>query len=282
MDDLGAIPAIATWETAKAKRSARKGKLTRLTKRLEDFCQEPLHAQQTFTITKLRDDLQKEKRLHSALQNRCEQLMEEREEVTEDQMAREIEAGEEADELYTETLHRAEKAHVAISDPAVGEYEKDCSKLQRRFSAYLTQVASYDHPDIRNIHQRFIKYDCDVAARLNNSRGIRKKSKEEAAIIPSVATHSPKSSTLKLELPDFTGHPLDWHHFSQLFTSALDRAGSEFSDRERTCFLLKAMKTPEAERIVKSYAGYNKALGALVQRFSAPKKVFPHLVPKMT
>jgi len=74
--------------------------------------------------------------------------MEEREEITKEQMTREIEASDEADEAYTDTLHRAEKAQiilshyieaqgiqrdydtlVAISDPAVGEYEKDCAKL---------------------------------------------------------------------------------------------------------------------------------------------------------
>jgi len=95
-----------------------------------------------------------------------------------------------------------------------------------------------------------------------------------------------RNTSLRLELPDFSGHPLDWHHFYKLFTSALERAGSDFSDREKTCFLLKAMKNPEAEQIVRSYAaaedGYQQPLKTLILRFGAAKKVFTHLVHKMT
>jgi len=46
------------------------------------------------------------------------------------------------------------------------------------------------------------------------------------------------------------------------------------------------MKSSEAEQIVRSYAaaedGYAQALRALIQRFESAKKVFPHLVHKMT
>jgi len=305
MDDLTAIPAITSWETAKAKRAARKGKLTRLAKRLDEHSHTALHEQQTFTISKLRDDIFKEKRLHEALQNRCEQLMEGREGVSEEQMTREIEAGEEASEIYADILHRADVAQVtlthyiaaqsiqrdydtlvAVSDPTIGEFEEDCGRLQKRFSVYLTQIASFNQAEIRNIHERFIRYESDIATRLSESRGLRKRSKENN-IIASIDSAKPaRSSTLRLELPDFSGHPLDWHHFHELFTSALERAGSEFSDREKTCFLLKSMKTTEAKQIVKSYAavddGYIRALKALIQRFGSAKKVFPHLVHKMT
>ncbi len=78
MDDLQAISAITNWETAKAKRSAHKGKITRLKKRLDEFALTPLEELQSYSLNKLRDELYKEKKLHEALQYRCEQLLEAR------------------------------------------------------------------------------------------------------------------------------------------------------------------------------------------------------------
>ncbi len=95
-----------------------------------------------------------------------------------------------------------------------------------------------------------------------------------------------RSNKLKLELPTFSGHPLDWRCFHELFATALDRAGDEFSEREKACFLLKAMQGEEAEQIVRSHstseAAYSNAMEALQARFGSAKKVFPHLVRKMT
>ncbi len=135
------------------------------------------------------------------------------------------------------------------------------------------------------IREMFVKHEADVAARLNESRRDRR----DRVIADSSLSEAPRpfrSSKLRLDLPDFSGHPLEWHHFYQLFTSVLDRVGDDFSDREKACFLIKAMKSPEAEQIVKSHAtaedGYRKALKALVMRYGSAKKVFPHLVHKMT
>jgi len=115
MDETSSIAAIPTWEQAKAKRTAKRGKLTRLSRRIKEFCSGALHEQQMFTITKLRDDFTKEKINHAALQNRCEQMMGEREESTEEQTTREMELGDEADEGYTKTLHKAEQAQLILS-----------------------------------------------------------------------------------------------------------------------------------------------------------------------
>jgi len=91
MDDLKAISTIASWETAKAKRSASKGKLTKLTKQLEGASYTTLAEQKLSKIVKLHDDLCKEKKLYDALQHRCEQLLEVREGITEELISREIE-----------------------------------------------------------------------------------------------------------------------------------------------------------------------------------------------
>jgi len=240
-------------------------------------------------------------KLHEALQCRCEQLLESKDGITEDQIAKKTKTGEEANELYLDTLHQADELKetldaqsvqreyptlMEILDPSVGEFEKDSNRVQRKLSTFVSLTASHEDPEIIEIRGIFIKLESDVATRLNESRLLRKKTK---ATVNAPVIESPRpsrSSTLRLELPDFSSHPLDWHHFFQLFTSALDRAGDEFSDREKTCFLIKAMKSSEAEQIVKSYAAaeddYFKALKALIQRFGSTKKVFSHLVHKMT
>ena len=224
-----------------------------------------------------------------------------------EQIAKEIEAAEESNELHSDILHQADVLKttlgyhldaqglqreydtlVEISDLSVGEFEKDCSWLQKKITTFLNQTATFSEPGVMVIRETFVKHEADVAARLNEARGSRR-DRRDRVIADSSLSEAPRpsrSSKLRLDLPDFSGHPLEWHHFYQLFTSVLDRVGDDFSDREKACFLIKAMKSPEAEQIVKSHAtaedGYRKALKALVMRYGSAKKVFPHLVHKMT
>jgi len=174
---------------------------------------------------------------------------------------------------------------MEVLDPSVGEFEKDSAKIQRRIFAFLGATASHENEEIAETREQFIQYKGLLVARLNDSRLLRKKVKPPPTPPPTEPIRSTRASTLRLELPDFSGNPLDWHHFFKLFTSALERVGSDFSDRERSCFLLKAMKSTEADHIVRSYAaaedGYQQALKALIMRFGAAK-VFLHLVHKMT
>jgi len=163
---------------------------------------------------------------------------------------------------------------------------KGTGKIQKKLSTFLTQSVSFTHSEIRDIQTNFMRYEAHIATLLNESRDIRKKA-EPLPTPPVVETIRPTvNSSLRLELPDFTGHPLDWHHFFEFFITALERAGTGFSDREKSCFLLKAMRDIEAEQIVRSYStskdGYQEALRALSLRYGATKKVFPHLVRKMT
>jgi len=253
MDENAIINAIPTLSQAKAKRTAKRSKLTRLTRKIDEFCLESLQDQQMFTITKLTEEFQKERSYHSALQNKCDQFLSEKEGVSEEHLTREMELGDEADEAYAETLHRAEKAQLELSyfieaqglqrdfdslpDTSCSEeFEKDCTKLLKQFSSYLAQVSSYNHPDIRQIHTRFVECEADVTTRLNDSRGAQKRHKEELRARSPSPLEKPQPtgvSNLRLELPDFSGHPVDWHHF---------------------CFLLRAMCSTEAQQLVKSYS----------------------------
>ncbi len=79
-----------------------------------------------------------------------------------EQIAKEIEAAEESNELHSDILHQADVLKttlgyhldaqglqreydtlVEISDPSVGEFEKDCSRLQKKITTFLNQTATY-------------------------------------------------------------------------------------------------------------------------------------------
>ncbi len=114
MDDFQAISAITNWKTAKAKRSAHKGKITCLKKRLDEFALTPLKELQSYNLNKLRDDLYKEKKLHEALQYRCEQLLEAKVGITEEQITKEVKTGEESNNLHSDILHQADVLKVTL------------------------------------------------------------------------------------------------------------------------------------------------------------------------
>jgi len=215
-----------------------------LTKQLEEASSHTLSEQRLAKIVKLHDDLCKETKLFDALQNRCEQLLEAREGVTEEMRYKEIESGEEARDLYSETLHQADELKstldlylsaqsvardfhtlMGVLDPSVGEFEKDSTKMQRRLSAFLSVTASHENDEIIELREQFMTYEGQLMEKLNESRLLRKRVPKSVSPTPPEPVRHTGSSSLRLELPEFSGHPLDWHHFSELFTTALERAG---------------------------------------------------------
>ena len=88
------------------------------------------------------------------------------------------------------------------------------------------------------------------------------------------------SSKLTLDLPKFSGKPVDWADFKNLFTAAIDKHGAGLIDAERCCHLLKAMTTEEAQKIVQFYSsgkdGYKTALQSLEDAYGRPRLVYPH------
>jgi len=183
MDD---IKAITNLETASIKRAARRGKLTRQTNKLEMFMSQPLHEQNTGKFSKLNQDFAKEKRLHEALQTRCEQLLEARKGTTRDHLLKEIESAEEVSEGYEDTLHLAEQTKekldlylesqslqrecrtlMEILDPSVGEFEKDSCKIQRKLALFVNTTASHEVPEVVEIRELFrnhaIGFSADIS-----------------------------------------------------------------------------------------------------------------------
>jgi len=92
--DEKTIADMTSLEMVKLKRAQRRGKLTRLTKKVS----RPLQDQSANTLTKLKDDFRKDKKLHDSFQVRYEQLLEG--EVAPELLAKELENSEELNETY--------------------------------------------------------------------------------------------------------------------------------------------------------------------------------------
>ena len=75
------------------------------------------------------------------------------------------------------------------------------------------------------------------------------------------------ATKLNLELPTFSGNPMDCTDFHALFTASVDKRGVSLVDAEKCCLLHKAMSLEEFRRIVKYYSsgsnGYEAAPKAL-------------------
>lgn len=116
MDELQAIAELTSLETVKAKRTVRKGKITRLRKLLEDFLAAELRDLQAHKVQKLKDDLTKEKRLLNALQRQYEYLLSSKESTPPDQIEKEVSAGEEASAALADdiSLYRRAEDHTYL------------------------------------------------------------------------------------------------------------------------------------------------------------------------
>ncbi len=91
------------------------------------------------------------------------------------------------------------------------------------------------------------------------------------------------SSKLTLDLSKFSGKPINWINFKQLFTAAIDKHGHHgLIDEEKSCHLLKAMSSEECRRIVQFAStgkdGYKAALQSLEDAYGRPHLVYPHHV----
>ena len=276
--------------------------ILKLEEQLDGYLSTDLGDIQGHLFMSLSEKISREDKYLEALHEKYEYLVERDESTSKEDLVKALEEGVEAAEMrsniitkakylaaiYThyleaQSLQAAYDDFVDTCNPILMEFETECHALQKRLSTYKSIITPFKEHSLDKIRDTFTGHINDLAKRLTEAREGRAESKAE---VPPPSHHRPSSSKLKLELPTFSGHPTEWQHFYHLFTSALERAGSDFSDRERSCFLLKAMVNSEAAQIVKSYSmskdGCDRALKALERRYGTPKKIDPHLVKKMT
>lgn len=284
-------------ETLRRRRGGKRGALTKLHRRVIEFQEGHPNKLVSFIADDFFKDLEAIKISHLALQDQIEDLVQE-----DDDALKAEEPERERDEenfakvrsslrecqarstLWTDSNGLLEELDRALEFTEVDSplFRSSFAELSKACRDWTKVAIAYteDHPTFENRY-RSIREKLDAL-----SKEVHSTCRDPRPEPPADRPAPSRSTKLKLDLPTFSGHPVDWHHFHELFTSALDRAGEDYSQREKTCFLLKAMTGGEAEQIVKSHAasedGYTKALKALKNRYGSAKMVFPHLVNKVT
>ena len=99
----------------------------------------------------------------------------------------------------------------------------------------------------------------------------------------SVSASRPFHSKLRLQLPHFSGDLLKWRDFWSLFSAVIE--GEKLTDQEKICHLQAAMKTEEAQAVVRhasSKGSYDDAVTALRKRYDKTRVVYAHHVNALT
>ncbi len=177
---------------------------------------------------------------------------------------------------------------MEVSDPDVPEFEKEVAKVQKRLNLYLQQTISFtEDEELAPLRHKVQSQLSQISKELAKSRKKRiedrKKSSESDKDKGECITYQ-ECSRFDLDMPTFSGKPLDWRPFYQLFSSTLKSRGKHLNDNEKTCLLLKVMKDEDARQVVLLHSqregGYVKEVEALINNYGSPAIVFRHHVQR--
>ena len=177
------------------------------------------------------------------------------------------------------------------ADPSISQFEKDAIKILRQINTYLQQTLSFAEDEelepVRKKHSEHLIQLTKLLMDVPKKRAIEKKKPTADADEdkPEHVTYHERSR-FDVELPSFSGKPLDWQPFHDLFSTALKSRGKHLNDKEKRCLLVKAMRDDEAKQVVLLHSqgedGYDRAIQALISKYGSPTIVYPHHVWRTT
>ena len=166
-------------------------------------------------------------------------------------------------------------------------HEKDGIKMQRQINSYLQQTFSFakdkELEPVRKKHSEHLIQLTKSLMDVLKKRAIEKKKPTADADEdkPERVTYYERSR-FNVELPSFSGKPLDWHPFHDLFPTTPKSRGIHLNDKEKRCLLVKAMRDDEAKQVVLLHSqgedGYNRAIPALINNCGSPTIGYPHVL----
>ena len=309
MEDLAAIAEINNLDMVKGKRTNKRRRITRLKTKLDDFNGMPLRELRDEDLTDLKHNLLKEIKLHNALQNRYESLFES-DDPSEDAIAEELSTSDDVKDTHSQLLRRMEtlinrrkhyigalnierefQLFMDTADPSISQFEKDAIKIQRQINTYLQQTLSFAEDEelepVRKKHSEHLIQLTKSLMDVLKKRAIEKKkpTADTDEDKPEHVTYHERSR-FDVELPSFSGKPLDWQPFHDLFSTTLKSRGKHLNDKEKRCLLVKAMRDDEAKQVVLVHSqgedGYNRAIQALINNHLSPTIVYPYHVRRTT
>lgn len=190
------------------------------------------------------------------------------------------------------------KAHAVgeqLSDIAIELIETDDvsgSYCQHVYETLMTDCRAFrqsikrlsSHAEITALTTKLDPAIKEVSAKINQAlrnNALPSSGTTGAAVATSAPHHS--HSKLRLQLPHFAGDLLKWRDFWTLFSAVIE--GEHLSDREKICHLQAAMKTEEAQTVVRhasAKGSYAEVVAALRQRYDKTRVVYAHHVNSLT
>ena len=304
MDETTTIRNITILETAKNKRSYRRGQITKLKTRLEELKTYSLRDTKLKELHLVKQELQRETELHCALQSQYEALLASK--AKNEELAEEECSGEdikyqhrqlmqqlcdliERFQFYQEALSIREDFDFLekISDITKRVFEKAFSKLTSRVSSFQHDTLEYrDDEHIQPLCKSFKDSVEKYLVNLSTAQSKEKDTAKDKSASWVIHTSTKEHTKFDLELPTFSGKPTDWRAFFDLFSSTLETRGKHLNDKEKRCLLLKAMKSEDAKDTVLVHSqgedGYDKAVEALINNYGSAMIVYPHYVRNLT
>ena len=151
---------------------------------------------------------------------------------------------------------------------------KELEKMHKAF--HQTTISVRTLPEVTKLHST-------VHTRVDTLRALMDEARDMkgADMPPPTPIHvapPARPSSLKLEMPKFSGEIVDWHEFWGLFDSQIERETS-LSEIEKIGLLETAMTTPKALEIVREASksrNYDKVAARLKEEYDKPRQIYKY------
>ncbi len=288
------------YERLRRKRAHRRGQVTRIQHAINEVAEKRYSDIRLSELNRLKKTLEREIEAHEALHDQMEDLAAVdddllRVEQTERDKHEAIhsELIETLGDLFTKTelwgagmdLLSDLEALQALKEPSKPHFIKAFAEFRKGVKDFSHQSHGYSDDEaipsiIKTLREAITNLNLELEKAL---------SKEPTpSVAPTTTTESisrPKAAPINVQLPKFDGDPLQWRHFSNLFTTAIRTRAGGFSELDKRCLLVESLISPEAKMEVTNApeeASLDELMELLCQRFGRPQTIVPILIKQVS
>lgn len=297
--DESPLPSPSSLERLRRQRAHRRGNITRYSRKVETFASRSLRDVTELELTSLLRDLDKEIAKHSLLQDEIELLVSDDYDALDAEMA----DRDRHDEVHSSVRLDIESLQKRLATYALGtdlELQLDVlinltdstpeatsafKELRQAFSAFTHQTASFAAVEEFALITKTIKEGISVI-----HHNMATSPTTSATPVPPTSstepTHQPISrvAPVNIDLPKFSGNPLDWRHFEIMFASTLDTRKDSLSNGDKVAMLSAAIPDEGRQFLNTDKDGIRPVediLDDLRQHYGRPEVVVPLLLAQV-
>ncbi len=286
-------PSPSSLERLRRQRANRRGNITRYSRKVETLASRSLCDVTKLELTSLLCDLDKEIAKHSLLQDEIELLVSDDYDAPDAEMA----DRDRHDEVHSSVRLDIESLHKRLATYALGtdlelqlnvlinltdftsEATSAFKELRQDFSAFTHQTASFAAVEEFTIVTKTIKAGIAVIHH-NVATSPTTSATPVSPTSSTEPTHQPISrvAPVNIDLPKFSGNPLDWRHFEIMFASTLDTRKDSVSNGDKVAMLSAAIPDKGRQFLNTDKNGIRPVediLDDLRQHYGRPEVVVP-------